>query len=299
VAHGSAPTARVVRVLESLRGRAGGGLRYAELAEHAGVSQATCHAILTTLADAGYVVRDPSSRSYVLGPALVGLGEVAARARPEIALARPELDALAARTGLSWSAGRATGDTIAIVAVGAGIAEDDPIRPGATLPFAPPFGAIHLAWSTPAEIDDWTRRAPEGTFAEPDLRAVVADHRRTRVAVAPFTPASAQLRGLLGELTADTVTDDVRRRTIELLAAIDRLDLRRDEYAGRGTLSVNTITAPVFDARGAVSFAVALHVADPEIDAGRVRTLARELVRTVDRVTAAIGGCIPQEGDTA
>ena len=299
MAQGSAPTARVVQVLESLRGRAGHGLRYAELAEHAGVSQATCHAILTTLADAGYVVRDPSSRSYTLGPALVGLGEVASRSFPEVALARPELDALADRTGHGWSAGRVVGDTIAIVAVGDGVPEGDPIRPGASLPFGPPFGAIHVAWSPSADIDAWVDRAPDGTFADADLRAVVADHRRVRFAVAPFTPASAQLRGLLGELTTDGVAADVRARTIELLAAIDRLDLRPDEYAGRGPLSVNTVTAPVFDTRGAVSFAVALHVADPAIDARHLRTLAAELVRTADRITTATGGCIPQEGDPA
>ena len=142
-------------------------------------------------------------------------------------------------------------------------------------------------------------RAPDGTFADADLRAVVADHRRVRFAVAPFTPASAQLRGLLGELTTDGVAADVRARTIELLAAIDRLDLRPAEYAGAGTVSVNTITAPVFDPRGWVSFAVALHVADPAIEARRVRALAAELVRTTDRITTLTGGCIPREGDAA
>jgi DNA-binding IclR family transcriptional regulator len=299
VAQGSAPTARVVRVLETLRGRAGHGLRYAELADEADVSQATCHAILTTLAGAGYVVRDPASRSYTLGPALVGLGEVAVRSFPEVALARAELDALADRTGLGWSAGRVVGDSIAIVAVGDGVPAGDPVRPGASLPFAPPFGAIHVAWSAPVDVDAWVARAPAGTFAEADLRAVVADHRRARVAVAPYTPASAQLRELLGELTTDAVAADVRTRTIELLAAIDRLDLRPADYAGTGSVSVNTITAPVFEAHGSVSFAVALHVADPAIETRRVRALAGELVRTTDRITTATGGIIPQEGDAA
>ena len=62
------------------------------LARHADVSQATCHAILATLVDAGYVVRDPSSKSYSLGPAFLGLGDAAARAFPEVRVARVELD---------------------------------------------------------------------------------------------------------------------------------------------------------------------------------------------------------------
>jgi DNA-binding IclR family transcriptional regulator len=296
MAQGSAPTARVVRVLESLRVRAGAGLRYAELAEDAGVSQATCHAILTTLTDAGYVVRDASSKSYLLGPAVAGLAEAAARSFPEVAVARDELDELAARTGLSWSVGKVVGDVITIVAVADEVHDDDPIRPGTRIPFVPPFGAIHVAWSAPPVVDQWVARATAKAFSHDELRAVLDDHRRTRFAVAPYTPASAQLRDLLGELATDAVSDEVRDRTFGLLAAIDRLDYRRSEYQDGGSLSVNAITAPVFDDSGAVSFAVALHVASPEVEARRVRALASDLVESVDRVTASIGGRIPKEG---
>ncbi len=293
---GSAPTARVVRVLEALRGRAGEGRRYAELAGDAGVSQATCHAILTTLAGAGYVVRDPASKSYRLGPAVVGLGEAAARSFPEIGAARAELERLAARTGLHWSVGKVIGDTITIVAVAADAPGNEPIRPGTRLPFAPPFGAIHVAWSPASTVARWIARAPGNTFDEPELRAVLRDHRRSRFAVAPYTPASVQLRELLGELATDAVSDDVRERTFGLLAAIDRLDYTSHELGNGRALAVNSITAPVFDQNGAVSFAVALHVASPEVQTERVRTLARELVQSVDRVTDSIGGRVPTEG---
>ena len=129
MAQGSAPTARVVRVLEALRLHAGAGLRYAELAHDADVSQATCHAILATLADAGYVVRDPSTKAYSLGPALLGLGDAAARAFPEVRLAHAELDALATETGLRCHAAKVVDDAITVVAVAGAAAVDDPIRP--------------------------------------------------------------------------------------------------------------------------------------------------------------------------
>jgi DNA-binding IclR family transcriptional regulator len=296
VAQGSAPTARVVRVLEALRGRAGEGRRYAELAGDAGVSQATCHAILTSLADAGYVVRDPASKSYLLGPAVVGLGEAAARSFPEIAAAHAELERLSARTGLHWSVGKVVGDTITIAAVSAAMPDDDPIRPGTRLPFAPPFGAIHVAWSPAPTVERWIARAPGSTFREPDLHAVLHDHRRSRFAVAPYTPASVQLRELLGELATDAVSEDVRERTFGLLAAIDRLDYTTRDLGNGRALAVNSITAPVFDRNGAVAFAVALHLASSAVEAERVRTLARELVQSVDRVTASIGGHVPTQG---
>ncbi len=293
MAHGSAPTARVVRVLEALRLAADGGLRYAELAQAADVSQATCHAILATLTDAGYVVRDPASRAYSLGPALLGLGDAAERSFPEVQLARAELDALAIETGLRCHAAKVVDDAITVVAVAGATDVDDPIRPGTRIPFAPPFGAIHVAWSSPHIVEQWIRRAPSASFTAARLHDVVNDHRRSRVAVAPYTPASARLRELLGELAADEVPDDVRHRTIELLGAIDRLDYTSEDLASSDTLPVNTLTAPVFDRHSTVAFAVGLHVAEPELAADRIAALADALVGSADRMTDAIGGRVP------
>jgi DNA-binding IclR family transcriptional regulator len=294
MAQGSAPAARVVRVLEALRLHPDGGLRYAELAQHADVSQATCHAILATLSDAGYVVRDPASKSYSLGPALLGLGDAAAQSFTEVRLARAELEALAAETGLPCSAAKVVDDAITVVAVTGSSIADDPIRPGTKVPFVPPFGAIHVAWSRPHVVEQWIRSAPSSEFTAPRLREVVDDHRRTRFAVAPYTPASARLRELLGELAGDGVPDDVRARTVELLGAIDRLDYTSEDLAAGDRLAVNTITAPVFDHHAKVAFAVGLHVADPAVVTTRIEALARTVVRAADRMTGVIGGHVPE-----
>jgi len=293
MAQSSAPTTRVVRVLEALRIHAQEGLRYAELAQAADVSQGTCHAILASLSDAGYVVRDPSSKAYSLGPALLGLGDAAARAFPEVRLARAELDALAAATGRRCSAAKVIDDAITVVAVAGGGGSDDPIRPGTSVPFVPPFGAIHVAWSSPHDVEQWIRRAPSAVFTAARLQEVVDDHRRARFAVAPYTSASARLRELLGELAADGVSDDVRARTVELLGAIDRLDYTTHDLNAGGPLAVNTITAPVFDHHAKVAFAVALHVAEPALAAAGIQALARAVVAAVDRMTEAIGGRVP------
>ncbi|MEX0664685.1 MAG: helix-turn-helix domain-containing protein [Acidimicrobiia bacterium] len=293
MAQSSAPTARVLRVLEALRLHAHEGLRYAELAQAADVSQATCHAILATLTDAGYVVRDPSSKTYSLGPALLGLGDAAARSFPEIRLARAELDALATETGLRCHVAKVVDDAITVVAVAGAAAADDPIRPGTRVPFVPPFGAIHVAWSSVHDIEQWIRHAPSRVFTAARLREVVEDHRRTRCAVAPYTPASARLRELLGELASDGVPDHVRARTVELLSAIDRLDYTSDDLHTDEPLSVNTITAAVFDHHAKVAFAVGLHVAEPALAASAVERLSHALVGAADRMTDAIGGRIP------
>ena len=126
-------------------------------------------------------------------------------------------------------AAKVVDDAITVVAVAGAAAVDDPIRPGTRVPFVPPFGAIHVAWSSPHDVEQWIRRAPSPVFTAARLHEVVDDHRKTRFAVAPYTPASARLRELLGELAADGMPDDVRARTVELLGAIDRLDYTSDD----------------------------------------------------------------------
>ena len=64
MAQRSQPAERVVRVLEALRARPDEGLRFADVARAADVSQGTCHAILATLTDAGWVQREPATKTY-------------------------------------------------------------------------------------------------------------------------------------------------------------------------------------------------------------------------------------------
>jgi len=70
-----------------------------ELAEALGLNRTTAYRLLTALERAEYVVRDPASETYRLGSGLIALGGRAQRANPVRELARPELEALAARTG--------------------------------------------------------------------------------------------------------------------------------------------------------------------------------------------------------
>jgi DNA-binding IclR family transcriptional regulator len=297
VAQRSQPAERVVRVLETLRASSDEGLRFAEVARSAGVSQATCHAILTTLADAGYVQREPATKTYSLGPALVGLAAGAARSLRSARLTQPVLDDLAQRTGLACSAAEAVGDSITIVAVAVPPGREPTVHFGARVPFAPPFGAIHVAWSAVPDVDAWVERATSAAGAPDRLREIVRDHRRTGVAVAPSTPASAPLREALAALATDPNAGEVRDRTIELLATIDRLDYSAAELSDGDVLSVNTVTAPVFDADERVAFAVALHLAEPDVPVTRLRGLIDELRNTTHTMTVLIGGHAP--GDHA
>ncbi|MGY1938758.1 helix-turn-helix domain-containing protein [Nocardia gipuzkoensis] len=71
----SAPTARVVDIIELLSRPGSERLRYSDIARELDLTQATTHAILKTLCDRGRVSRDPAVKTFALGP---GLAPVAA-----------------------------------------------------------------------------------------------------------------------------------------------------------------------------------------------------------------------------
>jgi DNA-binding IclR family transcriptional regulator len=284
----SNPAERVVRVLEALRAHPDDGLRFADVARAAAVSQATCHAILASLTDAGYVARDEATKTYSLGPALVPLAAGASRTLRVGQIVRPALDKLATRIGFACSVAEAVGDAITVVAVAAPPGVDPLLPIGASVPFAPPYGAIHVAWSDDAAIDAWIARATNPALTPARLRAVVADHQHSRVAVAPYTPAREGVRAALAELASEQQAGELRTRTLDLLTTIDRLDYTTDELSGAEPLPVHTITAPVFDTCPSglrVAFAVGVQVADPALSMPRLRELITELHRTTEQMT--------------
>jgi len=293
----SKPTERVVKLLELLGARAGAALRFSDLAREGGLSQATCHAILGTLTEAGYVVRDPQTLTYTLGPALIALGAAASASHAEVRAAHGVLEELSQRTDLAVSAATVVDDSIVVVDLVALGQSASPIRVGTRVPFAPPFGAIHVAWSGAEAIDAWIARAPRHTLTTERLLAVIEDHRKTHLAVAPCTATSADLRAALGELAIDAQAGDVRERTLDLLSAIDELDYTSDVLRRARHLPVNTLTAPVFDAEARTAYAVALHLGAPDVSVERVRALGHELLAVAERLTESIGGCQPSGRD--
>ena len=116
--------------------------------------------------------------------------------------------------------------------------------------------------------------------------------------MSPSLPTPIRRRGC-GRRSASspwtTLAHDVRDRTLELLAAIDELDYTSDALERVDRLPVNTVTAPVFDAAGSTSFAVALHVADPELPVPTIRALGEELRTATEAITAAVGGRLPDD----
>jgi DNA-binding IclR family transcriptional regulator len=305
----------VLRLLEAAR--ASGVATAADLARRANISPATCHAVMATLLDGGFLVRDPAARTYRLGPALIRLGDTARTqlgdlaglgnpdgadaAAPDgavgvgggLALLRPMLAELAGRTKLSCTASATAGEDIVFLEHVGGAR---PVYAGQRIPCAPPFGAIHLAWSGPAAADAWAARAP--WLVSDDLRRryrdVLAGIREHGYSVSPFDGAAVRLAELIGELAEEVRGPEQRAKTRELLGMLQPHDYLPADFAGSRRLSVNTVSAPVFGRSGVPAVVASLHVQRPDVPAAEVRRLAGLLRVATSAMTAATGGAEPR-----
>ena len=71
------------------------------------------------------------------------------------------------------------GDSVQVLAASQG-SVTDPLPLGHRQPIIPPFGANFLVDATPAEVEEWLRRSPDGSQARRDLNRALLDKVRTR-----------------------------------------------------------------------------------------------------------------------
>ena len=99
----SAPTARVLDVVELLARPGNEQLRFSDVVRELDLTQATAHAILKTLCDRGWASRDPVAKTFSLGPALAVVAARTDTARPLAHAARASRCELSAEVGFAAS----------------------------------------------------------------------------------------------------------------------------------------------------------------------------------------------------
>jgi IclR family acetate operon transcriptional repressor len=99
-----------IRILAELNDADGTGVSHSDLVRETRISKSTMHNLLATLESEGYVRRDPQTRLYRLGGALIPLGAAAARQVKALTLAVESLPGLALEHELSFAVGQVTPD---------------------------------------------------------------------------------------------------------------------------------------------------------------------------------------------
>ena len=271
---------RTVAILNFLAAHPDDAFTLSELCRRVGITKATAHAMLNALADAGYLLRHPTDKTFTLGPALIAVGSAAAARRMEVVdYAREEMARLADALRVQVVATTAMGEEIVVLAR-EGTAE--PFRVtldvGQRLPLVPPIGTVFVAWSPPSEIDRWLRRAGKDVAAAQldRYRAAVEAVRRRGWSVGVEVPVPLASGTLLEELAHDEY----------LLLELEKAQ----------TYRLSHISAPVFGPDGSVVLALNLLGFPGLLRAEQVPELADRLVAAALTVTKSIHGRAPDSG---
>lgn len=266
------------------------GLTLTELARRLDANTASCVHMLAAMADAGYVVRDATSRRYFVGPALILPGQVAAARYPALGAARREMDELVRTLGVTCLAFARDGDEARLVHRSFDPRLAPPgVQLGDTLPIVPPLGSVYVAWADDATVEAWLARGELRASAARAARDALGAIRTLGyvVELVPGEPLLHELGRLLARARrTGTARTRPRWATDDPSFVATRLDAAT-EY------SVSSIGVPVFDEDGGVRLAVSLTGLPARLDGRQVARLGRAARAAADRATASSGGRVP------
>jgi DNA-binding IclR family transcriptional regulator len=279
----SPPTDRVIAIVELLLAT-DEGAAVSEISERLGLNRATCAAILGALEHHGWVSRGPD-RSYRVGAGLIPVASAILTRVPIADSARELLRKLSDATGLATSLSRVAADHTSVIA---SYGRDRSGQADRTrLPIFPPFGAVVMAFRSPAERRDWLAHTPD-LAAREHLERFLSTVRTEGVGIWRLDDAMEQVADAIRMMSAMTGRSGLPQMSA-FLQRIGRGYLA-SELAEAGALPVSYMAAPVFGHDGRPQFEVELHLLQPAARASDVRELAGELRAVAHELTLRCGG---------
>lgn len=280
---GSAPTARVLDIIELL-GRPGEhDIRFSDVVRELDLSQGTAHAILKTLSDRGWVTRDPATKAFTLGPALTLIASGLDSDRPLTRIARTAVRRLADATEMAASVLERVGDDLVITAFEYPADLSTAVTPNERIPYAPPFGIAFAAWDTAEEQEAWIRRgAADDAGLHQRLHSVLIRARERGYDIDWMTPALSQAAQAIGTLSGTAIPHNLRSVIDQLRVEFASADPLPDDST-RGAHPVATISAPVLDADNRIALVLAIHPLRA-MTIREIRSAAKPLLHEVAQV---------------
>ncbi|MFN8228370.1 MAG: helix-turn-helix domain-containing protein [Mycobacterium sp.] len=250
----SPPTERVIAVVELLAAESRRGLSLTQIARTLGISRATAHAILATLVDHRWAVRDEHTGGYSWGPGLPAVTMLAAE-RPFHAVLRDLYES----TGVQVFVARRESSTIMVLDSVGEAPAGSPIRPGLRLPLVAPFGRDYLAWSTDEDRDAWLAGigspTPELTQRFSD---VLAEIRHRGYVIERLTREYVRVYTALQALSVDGQPDVITARLAGAFADLALVDFLPGELRAARIHPVASVSSPI---RGRAGVTMSITVA--------------------------------------
>ncbi len=278
---------RIVSILNFFADHPNESFTLSDLVRALKLSRATCHGLLTGLVEAGYLYRT-SDRGYLLGPALVSVGEVAKAHYSPLKAAQPEMRLLADEFDTVCSAAFREGKDVVIRERAAAVSHLGFSMPrGARLPLLPQFAGNFFVWAPPGEVKAWL----DGLDPPPsENQRVALDKGIAFVRKYGYLSAERNPRA------------DVDQRSSQWLyenAYVDAPLLPIFELDPEARYKLSWLNAPVFNTERKVEFVMGVQGFSGEFTGAKVLSIGQRVREACERVTSFICRARPRTLDYA
>lgn len=295
----SKPTARALAILDLLMANPQQAFGLTEMTRRLGLNKATCHAILSTMANYGFLVQDPQSKAYRLGPSIVAAGNAAFAQFPVLEHARPELEKLTTelRTGCGVS-GRTGKHLVLLSQYGSSSPLYTPYQLGLRLPNVAPLGACFIAWSPAKQLEAWLAAAQADFDSHDDkldqsLRLSVVAIRARGFDVTLKTQAEVNLVEGLKRIQESWNLEDLDSIASQYRRELCREPYHLDRIDPRARYSVCNISVPVFGYSQVPELNFTVGNIHQDLRGSEIIEIAERLDQAAKRVTLAARNSVP------
>lgn len=279
----SPPTERVVSITQLLGSQPARAFSLAEITRELGISRATGHAILTTLASHHWVVRDTATAAYSWGPGLASLAKPASNR-----IFHGILQELAESTATQVFLARRDANTIVVVDSAGESTSGMRVDRGLRMPLVAPFGRDYIAWSAATAQRAWLEGIGKPSAAlSRRIGEVINEIRERGYVIERLSREYVQVYTALRALAGDGEPDAITARLARAFADLTVIDVLHAELTEKSTHSIATISAPIVDEDGVVSMSIS---AAPftDLSAATVKQLGEQVRAAAQRIEAHI-----------
>ncbi|WP_328799301.1 IclR family transcriptional regulator [Sediminihaliea albiluteola] len=292
----SQPTARALAILDLLMANPHQAFGLTEMTRRLNLNKATCHAILTTMANYGFLVQHPKTKAYRLGPSIIAAGNAAFAQFPVLEYARPELEGLQHDFPVGFAVtARSKLHQVLLALYGHATPLIDSFQLGLRLPNTAPIAACFTAFSPAKALEAWLTRAHEtrGGYNErldQKLRVSVIAIRARGYEVTLKTQAEAELTEELTRIQENWSLSELENATNKYQHSLCDEQYHLDRIDPKARYDVATISVPVFVYRDTPVMCFVAGSIEKPITGAQIEEIAARMKESADRVTALASG---------
>jgi DNA-binding IclR family transcriptional regulator len=251
-----------------------------EIMRTANINVASCHAILSALSGRGYLMR--RGKNYVLGSALIAVGQAASLAQPLITRAQAAAQQLNEELGVAVLLSTLAGDEIlALTSLKGREGQGTSLRIGQRMPLVPPVGAHFIAWAPDEAIDAWIERA--GTDDPDEIAAWRRELELIRARGFQVTLRASPTQAfseLMARMATGSQPLEYRTEAKRLIADHGWKLTQPETIEPNSRYEAVLIAAPIFDRAGNACLSLGFGGFPEPLSGMRINMLAEHLMKT-------------------